>query len=291
MNTSASTPPDSLYTRWRSWEGLPYPSIQHPPGSDQGEVLGVDLALVDGDVGAILADYFVGGGPQDSRAMLPNAVAALERAVPSLEDPAHTYFAEALELLRAVADEREGVTDRIIRFTGRLNGRLPAETITWIIENAEYGEPELAIDAIRGAVEQAGLRLSDGELAELEALAQADGVERTMLASLTGSRRRFAMEEAAGRHANAGLRAHTWEYLRLGYRVEEAGPTWVTVSRERYWSRLARPLLWPLHVLLRTGRRRRRDWVRLVVGSDGDVHEASSDGSSLGGPSSDVGPR
>ncbi len=65
--------------RWRSWSSMPYPSRQYPPGSDEGSVAGVDLALVDGDVAKILADYFEGGRiADDDQVMLLHAIEDLD---------------------------------------------------------------------------------------------------------------------------------------------------------------------------------------------------------------------
>lgn len=178
----------------------------------------------------------------------------------------------------SAANDGHGVAERLIGLAGRLEGRLRADTVTWIVENAEYGEPEMAIDTIRGAVDHDGLHLDGVEQAELDALARSVGVDRTVLDSLSESRRRSAIERAAISHPNLALRERAWDHLRNGYRVDDVGPTWVTVSRERYWSRLARPLLLPLHALLRIGRRRRRDLVRMEIRADGNVHEAIPDG-------------
>jgi hypothetical protein len=96
---------DELIGRWRVWLEMPYPNDQYPPGSDDGVVGGVDLALVDGDAGKILADYFAGDGlDDDDRVMLPIAIAAMERALPTLAAPGRAYFAAALGLLHDVRD-------------------------------------------------------------------------------------------------------------------------------------------------------------------------------------------
>lgn len=83
---------------------MPYPSDQYPPGSDAGEVAGVDLALTDGDLALILSEYFDPCYPDfDTRAMLPHVLDGLRRAVPQLTDPGREYFAVALDLLEDVA--------------------------------------------------------------------------------------------------------------------------------------------------------------------------------------------
>jgi hypothetical protein len=94
---------DDLKDHWQIWEAMPYPSSQYPPGSDDGVVDGVDLALVDGDASKILTEFFIYGGLEDdSRAMLSHALDGLERAVPLLAEPAVAYFGLALSLLQAV---------------------------------------------------------------------------------------------------------------------------------------------------------------------------------------------
>jgi hypothetical protein len=66
---------DASIERWRSWSSMHYPSRQYPPGSDDGTVEGIDLALVDGDVGKILRDYFEHGQVADhDLAMLSYAI-------------------------------------------------------------------------------------------------------------------------------------------------------------------------------------------------------------------------
>ena len=92
---------DDLKALWRDWTSMPYPTGQYPPGSDEGDVDGVDLALVDGDAAKILWGHFVAGRIDDeARAMLPHALECLERAAPLLEPPGREYFDVALRLLR-----------------------------------------------------------------------------------------------------------------------------------------------------------------------------------------------
>ena len=92
-----------LENQWRTWESTAYPNAQFPPGSEEGEVAGVDLALVVGDVAKILRDFFVDGRLDEvDRAMLPPVVDGLERAVPLLAEPGRAYFDLALSLLRAI---------------------------------------------------------------------------------------------------------------------------------------------------------------------------------------------
>ena len=96
---------DDLTRGWGAWHALPYPESQYPPGSDVGEVAGVDLALLDGDVGMIVGKYIRRRGlDAESRSMLPVALDDLEKVVPLLAEPGRTYFSAALELLRAVRD-------------------------------------------------------------------------------------------------------------------------------------------------------------------------------------------
>lgn len=96
---------DTLREQWKAWEAMPYPAAEHPPGSDAGMVAGVDVALTDGAIGSILDDAFSRGIlTEDSRHDLAYALADLETVVPLLTEDGRTYFARALELLRAVAD-------------------------------------------------------------------------------------------------------------------------------------------------------------------------------------------
>src|SRR5689334_5739629 len=99
---SFETKHDDLRSRWVRWEALPYPTEQHPPGSDAGDVAGVDLALTDGDVAAVFAEYFASGRNTEHGVVKASAAEALRLAVPSLEEPARTYFAEALAILEAI---------------------------------------------------------------------------------------------------------------------------------------------------------------------------------------------
>ena len=97
-----------LRARWLAWEATPYPTDEYPPGSDAGEVEGVDLALTDGDVGKILHDFFVAGRlDEEARATLPEALGDLARVVPHLKGRGRAYFETALELL-SVVDDRNG---------------------------------------------------------------------------------------------------------------------------------------------------------------------------------------
>ncbi len=84
---------------------MPYPSAQYPPGSEDAEVEGVDLALADGDVATILHDYCTRQElDPDDQTMLRHVLTSLTRALPSLEGPGRSYFETALELLKAVDD-------------------------------------------------------------------------------------------------------------------------------------------------------------------------------------------
>jgi hypothetical protein len=87
-----------LRRRWREWKALRYPVLQYPPGSDESIVGGVDLALLAGDIAAILASYFSGGDPETHSPMDP-VLAGLEGAIPQLEDPGRGHFVAAHVLL------------------------------------------------------------------------------------------------------------------------------------------------------------------------------------------------
>ena len=101
---------DELKARWVRWEALAYPRAQHPPGSDEGEVAGVDLALTDGGAAAVFAEYFESGMNREFEATRQYAAEALRRAVPSLDGPARTYFGEALAILEAIIARSESAT-------------------------------------------------------------------------------------------------------------------------------------------------------------------------------------
>jgi len=90
---------DALRRRWQSWERLPYPTSPHPPGD---EVVGVDLALSDGDVAAIFHQFFGTGELPHGEGHLRDVLRDLSRAPPELHGPARTHFQEAVELLRAI---------------------------------------------------------------------------------------------------------------------------------------------------------------------------------------------
>lgn len=96
---------EDLRRRWKSWESRAYPGSVYPPGADESEIDGVDLALTDGDVAAVFHDYFVRGelGP-DNRAVLPRLVADLSTILPKLHPAARPHFEEALHLLIRIAD-------------------------------------------------------------------------------------------------------------------------------------------------------------------------------------------
>ena len=99
---------DELIARWVRWEALPYPKAQHPPGSDEGEVAEVDLALLDGDVAAIFHEYFTSGTNTEFEGMKQPAAEDLRRALPSLDGLARTYYGEALAILEAIIGRSEG---------------------------------------------------------------------------------------------------------------------------------------------------------------------------------------
>ncbi len=95
---------NDLTARWRAWQAMPYPTDAYPPVSDEGEVAGVDLALLDGDLGKMLHTYFTEGRlDREHQLMLPHAMSDLERALPRLTGQGRVYFAAAYDLLSAVA--------------------------------------------------------------------------------------------------------------------------------------------------------------------------------------------
>lgn len=93
---------------------MPYPTAQHPPGSDRGEVAGVDLALTDGDIAHVFDEYFSTGMVRELDRIRTAELASLERVVPLLVGPARLYFEESLALLQAIVHEmgEQGATDQ-----------------------------------------------------------------------------------------------------------------------------------------------------------------------------------
>ena len=91
-----------------AWEALPYPDEEYPAGSDEGEVAGVDLALLDGDVAAVLhiAIYGLMDWTSDWDTTLAHSIPALERVLASLSPTGRAYFGPALPLLLEVQRRR-----------------------------------------------------------------------------------------------------------------------------------------------------------------------------------------
>mgnify|MGYP000507019485 CR=1 FL=1 len=90
---------EELRSRWQEWERLPYPTSQHPPGS---EVAGVDLALTDGDAAAIFHQFFDSGDLPHGLEHLDAVLSDLGLALPELRGMSRTYFGGAVALLRAI---------------------------------------------------------------------------------------------------------------------------------------------------------------------------------------------
>lgn len=61
VDTERFVPMSDLAPALAAWESMPYPADDYPPGSDTGEVEGEDLALLDGDVAAVLSCAILGG--------------------------------------------------------------------------------------------------------------------------------------------------------------------------------------------------------------------------------------
>ena len=94
---------DELRERWQAWERLPYPAHVYPPGGEDSAPGGVDLALADGDAGAVFGEYFADGALSPAGvAVLDPLIEDLARVVPMLHSDAQGYFQEAMDLLRAV---------------------------------------------------------------------------------------------------------------------------------------------------------------------------------------------
>ena len=95
--------PDRLRKLWQAWEAMPYPTEQHPPGSlDDIERVGVDLALLDGDLGWVFDKFFDKGELDRSEPSLSNMLADLRRAIPNMTGHGRVYFELALVLLEHI---------------------------------------------------------------------------------------------------------------------------------------------------------------------------------------------
>ena len=100
---------DDLRERYERWLDIPYPTADYPPGSAQGEVDGVDLALTDGDANAAVYDYLESAFSEWDVIGLTESTNSLERAVPLLTPAGRAYFEPLLEMLRDVAGLRGDV--------------------------------------------------------------------------------------------------------------------------------------------------------------------------------------
>ena len=91
-----------------AWESMPYPSDDYPPGFDEGEVEGEDLALLAGDVAAVLHCAIRGGWDRlaDGDTILDSSIPALEHVLPSLSPTGRAYFEPPLSLLREAKRRR-----------------------------------------------------------------------------------------------------------------------------------------------------------------------------------------
>lgn len=91
-----------------AWDALPYPNDEYPPGSDEGEVAGEDLALLAGDVAAILHCAIRGGWDRlpEGDTLLRHAIPAMERVLPELSPTGRAYFGPTLPLLVEVRRRR-----------------------------------------------------------------------------------------------------------------------------------------------------------------------------------------
>jgi hypothetical protein len=104
----AVVPSEQIRRLREEWWRLPYPIAEYPPGSEQGEVDGVDLALLDGDLDAHFEAYLSGGrsGVLLSPEQVNEIIADLERVVPQLHgNQARVYFGAGLDLLRKIKSE------------------------------------------------------------------------------------------------------------------------------------------------------------------------------------------
>ena len=102
-DASFSVPEPGLADLVARLDRMLYPKA-HPPGSEAGVVDGVDLALTDGEVGALIHGH-VSGEPwdvNDTRSLIA-AEAGLRRAIPYLEGEAKVFFDVELQIVRQLA--------------------------------------------------------------------------------------------------------------------------------------------------------------------------------------------
>ena len=87
----------------------PRPLIPHGRPPRAGDVMGVDLALLDGDAAAVVA-WFVDGravDPGDEETTRKHSLGDLEMVVPHLSEAGRTYFGPLLEMVRAVDSAKQ----------------------------------------------------------------------------------------------------------------------------------------------------------------------------------------
>lgn len=94
---------DDVRERDGHWLSIPYPTADYPPGAPQGEVVGVDLALTDGDADAAIYDFLEWSFSEADEIGLRESTKSLERAVPLLTPAGRAYFEPLLDLLHDVA--------------------------------------------------------------------------------------------------------------------------------------------------------------------------------------------
>ena len=91
-----------------AWEASSYPNDEYPPGSDGGEVAGVDLALLAGDVAAVLDCAIRGRWDRlpEGDTILRHVIPAIEKVLPELSPIGVAYFGPTLPLLIEVQRRR-----------------------------------------------------------------------------------------------------------------------------------------------------------------------------------------
>jgi hypothetical protein len=103
----SSVSSDHIRRLWEAWLATPYPTTEYRPGSADGEVDGVDLALLDGDAASVVAWYLDPElrGRGESRLQevtRKQSLSTLEQVLPRLSIGGQSYFGQLLELLRLV---------------------------------------------------------------------------------------------------------------------------------------------------------------------------------------------
>jgi len=97
---------DDIRRRLDIWGCAAYPEEDYPPGSEQGEVGGVDLALLDGEVAALAYRWLEGRWMEGDDKTLELCLEDLGLAMPQLSPAGRLYFEPAMEILLDIRHAR-----------------------------------------------------------------------------------------------------------------------------------------------------------------------------------------